>query len=220
MKEEERVKYNNRTSQHVNTFTPQAVSTFLRPRLTRKILAATTDLGQLAGQRLVCAVDEDNLRISLMRHAVRLSYHKLLQRLEATAAKASAWAVLTTTEGDHRREQYLMKRGWNVVSVVRETVLTVRGYENKSNADLDLAFLVGFLANAGDIDAVLLGTGDGDLAISMARGVKRVQPVVRVYTLSVPGSTCHRLQHRTDLFDGNFLVGCDITRGGAGRRWS
>ena len=48
--------------------------------------------------------------------------------------------------------------------------------------------------------------------VSIARGVKRIGPANRVYTLSVPGATSHRLRSRTDLFDGNLLVGRDLTR--------
>lgn len=175
-------------------------------------LPATTDFSALVGKRLLCLVDEDNLRISLKDHGRRLSYQRLMKRLKAKARSMSGWAVLTAAAGDHRRAHYLKKRGWDVLRINQETVMTVRGLERKANADFDLAFLAGHLVSTARSDTVVIGTGDGDLAISVARGLKRIQPSIRVFSMSIPGSTCHRLLTRTDLFDGNFLVGLDITR--------
>lgn len=185
--------------------------TRVRPQRTGT-LPATTDFTVFAGTRLLCLVDEDNLRISLQRQSVRLSYRTLLARLTAQARHVAACAVLTVAVGDSRREAYLQQRGWHVLTIPQETVLTVHGPAKKANADLDLCFEAGVLVSVAQCEAVLLGTGDGDLAIAIARGLRRRQPMCAVYTLSVPGSTSHRLLNAPDLFTDNLLIGEDITR--------
>lgn len=178
-----------------------------------RALPATTDFTVFTGMNVLCLVDEDNLRISLQRHGVRLSYRTLLARLTSQARRVAAWAVLTAAAGDSRREAYLAQRGWDVLTIPQEVVMTVDGPCKKANADLDLCFTAGALARAKRCEAVLLGTGDGDLAIAIARGIKRLHAGRAVYTLSVPGSTSHRLRNAPDLFAGNLLIGEDITRG-------
>ena len=47
--------------------------------------------------------------------------------------------------------------------------------------------------------------------VAIARGVKQIKRSIQVFTLSVSGSTSHRLLNRTDLFDGNIRIGADLT---------
>jgi len=148
-------------------------------------------------------VDEDNLRISMRHHCRPLSYRTLLDRLRGRAENIFPLAVLTAPQGDQRREAYLKTRGWHVLAIPRETVVTCAGAQIKANADADLAFELGRLLSSDHFDTVLLGTGDGDLAVAIGRGMRRTQPGVRLVTLSVPGSTsarlCNRLTSSTDI---------------------
>ncbi len=176
-------------------------------------LPAHTDFSGLASRRVLCLLDEDNLRISIGAHALRLSFDLLLRKLSATARGVLPWAVVTARVGDDRRQKYLVQRGWHVVTVPRETVLTVKGPRIKANGDMDLCYLAGSLALK-RFEAVLLGSGDGDLCVAIARGIRRLKAAQEIFTLSVPGSTSHRIlvANNPSLFDGNVMVGRDVLR--------
>ncbi len=175
-------------------------------------LGARTDLSALAGMRVLCVVDDDNLRISMKAFNARLSYRKLLEGLEETASCVWPWAVLTAPRNDRGREAYFRDRGWDALTIWHEIVPSVNGPKKKANADLDLCFQAGCLVASNECDAVLIGSGDGDLCVSVARGIKRRHTATLVYTLSIPGSTSVQLSWRKDLFDGNIFVGLDMTR--------
>ena len=175
-------------------------------------LPNTTDLSALKDQRVLTVVDEDNLRISMQQHQQPLSYRRLLDRLQDETRGVFPLAVLTAPKGDQRRQAYLESRGWNVLAIPQETIFTPAGPQLKANADFDLAFEIGLLLNTARFDAVLLGTGDGDLAVAIGRGIRRRCPSLHLFTLSVAGSASDRLRSRSDLFDGNIVVGRDISR--------
>src|ERR1051326_367775 len=142
-------------------------------------LPPTTDLAPLKGRRVLIVVDEDNLRISMQQHRQPLSFGRLLNRLQDETLHVFPLAVLTAAEGDPRRATYLEKKGWHVLVVPRETVYTTAGRQLKANADFDLAFELGRLVNTLHFDTVLLGTGDGDLAVAIGRGIRRTCPDLR-----------------------------------------
>jgi hypothetical protein len=171
-------------------------------------------LSALARQRVLCLADEDNLRISLKAHGLCLSFDSLLRRLSATAMGVSPWAVVTSAVGDTRHASYLVGTGWRVVSVPREIVNTVNGPCLKANGDFDFCFLAATLVSKHRFDAVVIASGDGDLCVAIARGIRRLQSVPEIHTLSVVGSTSHRIRpvNNPYLFDGNILVGRDIAR--------
>lgn len=189
---------------------------FRRQRLQRPapLLSVTTDLRRLAGRRPLCVLDDANLRISLEELGRRLSYRRLLQALRGVCPNLSAYSVLTTPAGDMRRYRYLRSRGWCALAIGEEHVDTVNGPVRKANADMDLVFLLASRLTVSRHDSILLGTGDGDLALAIARGIRRRQRPLPVYTLSVPGSTSHRIlvRNHPHLFAGNILVGRDLTR--------
>jgi hypothetical protein len=171
-----------------------------------------TDFSALQGTRLLAVMDDDNLRLSSRNRELRFSYRKTLERLNTISNVVLPLAVVVAEEGDTRRQAYLRDRGWRVLAIPRETVLTHQGPLVKANADFDLVFELGHLLSAGQFDTILLGTGDGDLAVSVGRGVRRTCPGLRLFTLSVAGSASKRLRSRPDLFDGHFLAGLDLSR--------
>jgi hypothetical protein len=124
--------------------------------------------------------------------------------------------VFSAAPGDGRRARYFSDRGWHPVPVPIEVVMTRQGPIRKANADLDMAFEAGRLAAGSGAQAVLVGTGDGELGVAIARGVRRALPGCRVHALGVPGSTSRRL-HRRDLFDGVIYVGRDLAHAQEGR---
>jgi hypothetical protein len=77
---------------------------------------------------------------------------------------------------------------------------------------MDICFEAGRAAFNWGGDAVVIGSGDGDLSTAIARGLKRAVPGKKVFTLSVPGCSSRRLLDRKDLFDGSLQIGLDLTR--------
>lgn len=156
-------------------------------------------------------MDDDNLRIALASRGLALSYRTLHARLSRIATSSSLWVVRSVEDGENARERYLSARGFRVFQVPRATVIH-RGVPTvKGNIDHELAFLAGRLVTLDPPDAVLLGTGDGDLAVAVARCL-REYATARVLTLSVPGSSSLRLADPL-LFSGRLLVGRDLVVG-------
>jgi hypothetical protein len=178
----------------------------------RKPVPAFTDLRTLHGQRVLIVLDSDNLDYSLERQGTRLRYAKLLSQIGDRVGQVFPVAVLTSAQGDQRRADFLARSGWRVVSIPWENVITYNGVRKMANADLDIAFEFGCLASISGCDAALIGTGDGDLAVSIARGLRRTRPrtSIAIHALSVAGATSARLRQRNDLFDSNVIVGTDM----------
>lgn len=175
-------------------------------------LPVTTDLSLLAGHRLLFLADDENLRISMKNiHCRQLDFRRLQHRLANVARNLQAWSVLTSPCEEPNRAERLKSAGWRVVSIPRQVVPSFHGLQVKANADHDLAFIAGLLAGCRDYDGVLIGTGDGDLAVAVARGFKRLERAVRIYSISVPGSTSSRLRSQNDLFTANLSIGADLT---------
>jgi hypothetical protein len=171
-----------------------------------------TGLKCIRGSRLLAVVDADNLDFSLSHRGYRLRYSDLLRRLNAEAHQTFAVALLTSAVRDNRRADALRQAGWRPIVISWEWAVTVNGTRKLANADLDIAFETGVLSSVSGCNAVLLGTGDGDLAISIARGLHRTRKRNRVvvHTLSVDGATSTRLHQRRDLFDSSILIGRDL----------
>lgn len=190
---------------------PPAAPAYPQLDLPRGAFPARTDFSALQGRRVLAIFDDDNIRISMKEHGRSLRYATLLDRLRASASHVSAHAVLTHEPGDRNRMRYFESRTWQPLGIPREVVVTRRGSEVKSNADMDLCFECGRIFRHDVYDAVLLGSGDGDLCVALARGIRRLSPSTRIATLSVTGCTSGRLSSRPDLFDAALLIGEDIT---------
>lgn len=175
-------------------------------------LPARTDFSYLCGRRVLAVIDDDNLAIGLADRGRRLRYGLLLARLRRAAEAVTGCVVLTCAAGDDTPRRRLEDLGWRAVAVPREVVHTHRGAELKANADMDLCLECGRLVEGGLFDAVVVGSGDGDLCVAVARGVRRVAPWCRTVTLSVGDSSSARLFTRGDLFAANILVGHDLIR--------
>jgi hypothetical protein len=153
-------------------------------------------------------MDDDNLRISLRKLNYALSYRGLRARLSRGATDVEAWVALSDSDGAVARGRYLEQRDWKVVQVPRQTVMH-RGVPTvKANVDHELAFLAGRLTAKESFDVVLLGTGDGDLAVAISRCL-REYTAAAIVTLSVPGCSSQRLTDPA-LFSERVFIGRDL----------
>lgn len=174
-------------------------------------MPATTSLKCMRGRRVLCLADSDNLDHSLAQRGLHLRHADLLRHLDATARKVFAVAVLTSPVHDTRRAEAWGRAGWRPIVVHWEWAMTCKGMRKLANADFDIAFEAGVLSSISGCDTILLATGDGDLAVSIARGLRRARQRDRltIHTLSVTGATSARLRERTDLFDSSIQIGQD-----------
>jgi len=157
----------------------------------------------LSGLRLLAIADVDNLAISA-RRVLHSSVNpcSLWNSIRRDVCRLTATAVLTTKPELRFTTEEWSKGGWKVVPVFREHVHTIRGEEHLANADLNIAFEAAVLtAGHPHADGILLLTGDGNLASSIARDVRRCRPSMRVFAAAVPGTASSRLRDQT-LFDG------------------
>ncbi len=162
----------------------------------------------LRGSRTLLVADDDNLRLSCeQKLSASFSYRSLAAALQTICAKVELHAVLTSVEGQSARNLYFTRRGFHVLNVKREVVETASRRRVVPN-DFDISFTVGAILARGGFNALLLGTGDGDLALAIARGARRIAPSARVYTLSVPGATSSRIhkEHSSHFIDANFFI--------------
>lgn len=175
-------------------------------------IPTVTDLTHFSDESLVCLVDGDNWDFSLKTIGFRVRYDRLLMRLRDVARRVVPVAVITSNPGDHRREDALNHFGWRVISIPRETVSTCDGERRVGNADADLCYELGFITSVTEYTAALIGTGDGNLAVSCSLGLKRScgNRAIAVHTLSVVGATSARLRTRRDLFASSALLGMDF----------
>jgi hypothetical protein len=171
--------------------------------------AAPSLFACLVSKRVLLLIDDDNLRVS-NQNALRksFSYRALANELDRITRCCDKFAFFSSAPGDHSRQQYFSRRGYNTLDLKREFESRPGGrITANSNADFDLAVQGGYLLSLCRYDCVLVGSGDGDLVLAIARGVQRLLPDVRVFTLSVPGCTSHRiLASKTSLIAANFLV--------------
>lgn len=172
-----------------------------------------TDFMSLRDRCVLCILDLDNLRISGERQLdASINYRELEERLYLITQRLYGLAVLTSPAGQDEHAQDLRNSNWRVLDIKREVVWTNNMREVKGNADWDICFEAGRLIQAHRFDVILVGSGDGDLVLGIARGVRRIAPASQVFTLSVRTTTSQRiLRDRVpDLVAGNFFVERDL----------
>jgi len=170
-----------------------------------------TEWPNFLGQRVVCVMDDANIRLSAKTAGGRFSYRGLREYLARSAAQLEAWAVLSAASPDNSRLEYFRKRGWQTRLMLNEPS-DRPGRPVLRNADFDLVALCTERACFGEFDVFLVGSGDGELVRAVARAVRRLHPPCKVVTLSIEGATSHTILERNapGLIWSNVLVGLDL----------
>ena len=150
-----------------------------------------TDLRAVKGQARVGCRRRRQPRLLPEASGVTAAIRKPVQVSQRPRGKVIAVAVLTSAPGNRRRAHCLAASGWRMVSIPWETVVTCHGTRKLANADTQIAFELGTLSSISECDAVIIGTGDGNLATSCAAGLHRThrRTGISVHTLSVAGAT-------------------------------
>jgi hypothetical protein len=179
-------------------------------------LPAETTFPALQTKNVLCILDYDNLRLSVLESQRRFSASLLIQRLTTECKSLEPWAVLGAPAGDYWRIDYLKARAWHVLAMIWEPA----PHGVLRNADLDLVALAAERLAGTAFDATIVGSGDGALVRAVARSAKRSNARIEVLTLSVRHSTSSKLLTTVagDLIDANIFIGDDLVRPRGGER--
>jgi hypothetical protein len=175
----------------------------------------TGPLQVLTGRSLLVLIDDQNLQLSARALGYKVSYRSLAALLKKTARAAALHTVFAHHVGDPRRSAYFRLAGWTPHTRTVDRVRTHRGVETRANADNLLVFLAGTLASRSTAATVLIGSGDGDLVCDLATALQALPTRRQVVTLSLAGSTSHRLDaSRNPAIAANVELGLDALRPG------
>ena len=179
-----------------------------RPSYT--ITAFTRPLSILKDEHVLVLADVENLRYSARDLGYRMSFAKLGKLITGHSNEARMHAFFTIPENETYRENYFKERGWHAHTDPIEHVKTHRGVIKKANSDMRILYDAGAMVSRSKARVVVLGTGDGDLASALAKGIRSHPTERRVVTMSLAGSTSWRIDARKNpLFDANIEIGLD-----------
>ncbi len=144
---------------------------------------------------------------------LEIDFAELSRLLKAKLRRASLHAFFSAPDGDSVIAQHLARLGWNPHS---RAIIDRPGtaHTTAANADLAIAFGTAKLLGHTQADGILLGTGDGVLALDCARAIRSAfRKCGTVGTLSLAGSTSRLLDARTAReINVNVEVGRDVMR--------
>lgn len=177
------------------------------------IAEETGPLDILVGKRVLVLADVQNIDHGARDLGYKASYALLGRKLSNAAAQASLHAVFARREGDERRWQYFLRRGWVPHAKTTRRGSKRSGGQPDANTDHLLAFLAGLLAGFVASDLVVLATGDGQLVLDVAEAISQLPRPKAVATLSLAGSTSFRIEaRRCPLVKYNLELGKDCLR--------
>lgn len=168
------------------------------------------DLGHFA--RVLVAADVENLVYSARDLGRMVNFRGLACKLRSHHPAISMHAYFSAPGSDDRSSLALKAMDWEPHP--REIIRQCSRGQQKLLANADHAFAFGVAAELarGGADACLLGTGDGVLALDVARSIRRLFPRCKfVATLSVGGATSRLLDARKCVdIDCNMELGADV----------
>lgn len=178
------------------------------------VLAAATDRPRFGPAPALIVLDLENLMLSARDLGMAIDFAALRAALlgPATGTAVVCHAVYTGGDADNRLAEVLAAMGWHVT--VRPPIVAgpAQRPRRHCNSDTWFAFIVADLVRREDAGAVVLGTGDGQLGLDLARCLRALVPgCAQVMTLSLPGSTSHLLDsRRSHEIDRNLEIGRDV----------
>jgi len=175
--------------------------------------ARTGPFERLRGRSVLVALDLENIDRSAANIGRVVDYVRLARALrEGIGRNTHLIAIFSRDDNETTAEHFLWEAGWMTYTRPIDVVRNKFGIVKHGNADVAFATVVGAAVTSLEADACVLGTGDGQLAIDVARCVKAIAPSCKTSaTLSLPGSTSQRLDaRRSDIFAVNLEIGDDV----------
>lgn len=173
----------------------------------------TGPLDALRYKRGLILVDVANLFCGAKRAGYELSFWQLASILKANLLLTDLHAFFAWNARSPGQESSFQARGYHTHQRDVQYVATVNGVERKSNCDNDILFGAGVLLATKEYEVVVVGTGDGDLAADLARGVHNLQSSASVVTVSFAHTTAWRLHSEANPgISDNILIGMDCLK--------
>jgi hypothetical protein len=167
----------------------------------------------LRGGSVLVALDLENIDRSAHDIGRVVDYGRLAHVMRNGIGSCAHFiAVFSCTAAESTSERLLRTAGWATYTRPIETIRTPAGVVRHANADIAFATAVGAAVIALNVEVCVLATGDGQLAIDVARCAKAVAPRCKTAaTLSRAGSTSQRLNARhSTIFSANLEIGDDV----------
>lgn len=177
-------------------------------------IAMVTTLEALHGRKVLFIGDVENLSFSAQRLGYNVSFRLLGEKLKEICHSVRLHAYYSRQPGRTERDDYFRERGWIPHPQEVETVHSFSGAQKvNTNSDNKIAFAAGLASHSSGEAIILLATGDGQLASDLATCLKALPRPRTVFTLSLAGSTSHRLDSRKNkAIDLNIELGRDLLR--------
>jgi hypothetical protein len=178
-----------------------------RPRQLRhaEIAASTGPLSALQGRkRILVVADVENIAYGGRDLGLNVDFGKLADCLRSGLATPALHAVFSAPPRDDRIHKLLSAFGWTPHH--REIV------GRHTNADVAVGFHAAALIARTKPDTCVIATGDGELALDVAQGVRAAfARCALIATLSLAGSTSRLIDARcTRHIDINLEIGRDV----------
>jgi len=175
------------------------------------IAQRTGPLSGLSGCSAMLLADAENLIYSAANLGYSLSFVRLAELLRQASRRCTLHTFLSTPpQGHDARIEPFEQSGWVIHTNPIHEVKTRNGSRLRANSDNFLLFSAGRLLSKHRVDKVIIGSGDGDLSDDLARAVSELDTKPLVLTMSLAGSTSHRLNAvHNPRIAGNIEVGLD-----------
>lgn len=174
------------------------------------IAEETGPLDALAGKNVLVLADVENLHYGAKNFGLSVQFDELARVFRQHSGRSALHAFFSCKREDKQQAKRCQSVGWvphrNEIKTVRQKGELV----TLANSDKVILFSAGYLTHRGDIDVVVIGTGDGELGCYLAEAVVCRRRSVSVLTLSVAESTSYLLNAQINPYvDANIELGLD-----------
>lgn len=180
------------------------------PRRKAAIPAATGPMDLLRGKQTTVILDVENLTASAHNLGREFDYCALHAAMKAAGSRPEVHAVFSRQSCDERWVSYF--RDCDIIPHPRQVkrIVTHNGVRETMNSDVAIAVICGLVA-ARQPDELVLGTGDGQLALDIVEVLLAQMPRLRIVTLGVPGSVSTALRAEPRIH-GHLAAGADCLK--------
>lgn len=179
-------------------------------------LERTTDLGPIAGRKVLVLLDEQNLTIAARDHGYALPYNLLAKRIRRVTKTAELHIFIAAHQKDGRACKKLERSGYAVhVKTIRQKRFANGDRRCDSNIDNLFSFWAGLCVPNTACQVIVLGSGDYGLSGEIAQAIcaQHRTDSVQIMTLSLPGSTSQDLDAYINRnVTANLEIGLDLMK--------
>lgn len=159
------------------------------------VVGNTSHLDQLFGKSVLVILDAENITYSARNLGFEPDYRSMAHLLSGQTRQVAMHAFYSREPANAHFDQAFQLMGWTPHPYTIRTVEDHRGSRKLTNSDHNILFHTGSLVCRHQADTLLIASGDGDLVSDIASGIADMGIPMDVMTLSLRGSTSHRILH-------------------------